>query len=110
MRKESGDAYHRLSFEYKFVYEGDIVYFSYAIPYGFSNLTQFLSHALESQSSKVKFKAIATTLGGNDVNLLQISSPDVVSGKKIIWVLGRQHPGETTGSFMMEGIIDYLLS
>lgn len=25
-------------------------------------------------------------------------------------MLGRQHPGETTGSFMMEGIIDYLLS
>jgi murein tripeptide amidase MpaA len=41
---------------------------------------------------------------------LQISSPDVISGKKIIWILGRQHPGETTGSFMMEGIIEYLLS
>ena len=27
---------------------------------------------------------------------------------KIIWILARQHPCETTGSFMVEGIIDYL--
>lgn len=38
------------------------------------------------------------------------------SGKKqikdcsVVWVLGRQHPGETTSSYMVEGIINYLVS
>ena len=27
----------------------------------------------------------------------------------MVWILARQHPGETTGSFMVEGIIKYLL-
>lgn len=26
-----------------------------------------------------------------------------------MWVIARQHPGEVTSSFMMEGIINYLL-
>jgi len=32
-----------LSFEYKFEYENDKVYFAYGIPYSFSMLTSFIS-------------------------------------------------------------------
>jgi hypothetical protein len=28
---------------------------------------------------------------------------------KVVWVLARQHPAETTGSYMVEGILRYLL-
>lgn len=28
---------------------------------------------------------------------------------KVVWVLARQHPAETTGSYMVEGIVRYLL-
>ena len=34
--------YHTLSFEYKFTFDGDVVYFSYTMPYTFRNLTSFL--------------------------------------------------------------------
>lgn len=47
LRKESSnEPYYCLSFEYRFVYEGDIVYFSYALPYTFQNLTSFLTQRL----------------------------------------------------------------
>jgi len=28
---------------------------------------------------------------------------------KVVWILARQHPAETTGSYMVEGILRYLL-
>lgn len=49
LRKESNnEPYYCLSFEYKFVYEGDIVYFSYSLPYTFHNLTTFLTQKLNN--------------------------------------------------------------
>ena len=72
LRKEAcKEPYHTLSFEYKFIYEGDIVYFSYAIPYTFTNLTHFMSTALSdrSHSKKVKVRTLGETLGGNEVTL-----------------------------------------
>ena len=33
-----------------------------------------------------------------------------LSDSKIVWILARQHPGETTSSYIVEGIINYLLS
>jgi murein tripeptide amidase MpaA len=31
-------------------------------------------------------------------------------GKKVVWIIARQHPGEVTSSFMIEGMINYLVS
>lgn len=28
---------------------------------------------------------------------------------KVVWIIARQHPAETTSSYMIEGIIKYLL-
>ena len=56
-------------------------------------------------------KSVAETVGGNPVNILTVSTgKSYVDDKdtKIVWILARQHPSETTSSFMIEGIIDYL--
>jgi murein tripeptide amidase MpaA len=49
-------------------------------------------------------------LGGNEVSLLELTNAESRNQKKAIWVLGRQHSGEVTSSFMVEGIINFLLS
>jgi murein tripeptide amidase MpaA len=43
--------------------------------------------------------------------LISISSgKQAVKDSKIIWIIARQHPVETTSSYMVEGIINYLLN
>lgn len=42
--------------------------------------------------------------------MFEVSNFENRQQKKAVWVMGRQHSGETTSSFMMEGIISYLLS
>ena len=59
--------------------------------------------------------ALARTLAGNTLDLLVISDStlDLVAGspshKRALVMTGRVHPGETNASFMMHGIIDFLL-
>jgi hypothetical protein len=47
---------------------------------------------------------------GNPVPLLNITNRAVKEQKQIIYIIGRQHPGETPASFIVEGIINFLLS
>lgn len=59
----------------------------------------------------VKIKSVGQTLGGNEVDLLEFTNPDIkYLYKKNIWIMARQHSGEVTSGFMVEGIISFLLS
>jgi murein tripeptide amidase MpaA len=58
----------------------------------------------------ISIKKLCETVGKNAINLITISTgKQVIKESKIIWILARQHPVETTSSFMVEGIITYLL-
>ena len=39
-----------------------------------------------------------------------MKSPEESRSKKVVVVTGRVHPGETNGSWMMKGLIDFLVS
>lgn len=55
-------------------------------------------------------KTLCETLGKNKVNLVTIGTGvKPVEECKVVWILARQHPAETTGSYMVEGIVRYLL-
>ena len=71
-------------------------------------MSNFLSANLQEKAihKLVKYKNVAHTLGGNEVDMLEITDDETKnSSKKVVWIMGRQHPGEVTGSFMMEGMI-----
>lgn len=59
----------------------------------------------------VSLKIVCESVGRNTVNYLIIGSAKrSIKDYKVVWVFGRQHPGETTASYMAEGMIDYLIS
>ncbi|MFB1080305.1 M14 family metallopeptidase, partial [Photobacterium damselae] len=52
-------------------------------------------------------ETLGHTLDGNDMSLLTIGEPD--EGKKKVWLIARQHPGETMAEWFMEGVVQRLL-
>ena len=135
---------HSLSFDYEFKYDNDTVYFANSIPYFYSALMKELNH-YELNEDKYPFfhrKTLATTLGGNDLDMLTINSkydiykngatpvimpkssnyyaikynPEyklnkshILDERKAVVIISRQHPGETVGSYVIKGCIDFLM-
>ena len=105
--------YFSLSFEYVFKYTNDEVYFAYSYPYTYTQLQQYLYH-LETDSYKSRFitkKELCRSLSGNPCDYLTITnSQSPISQKRGVFLSARVHPGETVGSYVMKGVLDFLTS
>lgn len=112
-RPGSSKCFYSLTFEYKFEYTGDTVYFAYCFPYTYSDLMQDLL-VLESNpfvGSIMNRKQLCESIGGNRCELLTITAPgdpDEIRKRKGVVLTARVHPGETVGSWMMKGAIEFL--
>ena len=141
---------HSLSFDYEFKYDNDIVYFANSIPYFYSKLMKQLNYYELNEEKYPYFqrKTLATTLGGNDLDMFTINSmydiykngpmsiimpkaknylslkknitgnnntkqsmndSKIIDDRQAVIIIARQHPGETVGSFVIQGCIDFLM-
>jgi len=93
----------------------DQMFISYAYPYTVTDKNQFLQ-TLE-EDGRVTLSVIGqaddtenTPEWARTIDLVTIQSPENTSGEKIkIWIHARIHPGEVPPSFIVEGLITYLL-
>ncbi|CAG9325818.1 unnamed protein product [Blepharisma stoltei] len=93
-----------LSFDFHFDKE-EKVYFALSIPYRYSDLINFL----KIMPRTVTQETLCKSLSGVDVPLLTITDLDTpYNEKKYIVVIARAHPSETVGSWIVQGLIDYL--
>ena len=151
---------HSLSFDYEFKYDNDMVYFANCLPYFYSKLMKQLNN-FELNEEKYPYfqrKTLATTLGGNDLDMFTINSmydiykngpmniimpksknylslkknnignnngivnntqnnknnninntSQIVDERQAVIIIARQHPGETVGSYVIQGCIDFLM-
>jgi hypothetical protein len=111
-REESSRSYFSLTFCYEFEHSEDTVYFAYSQPYTYSDLLHDFD-ALENHEVKKQFvarKTLCTTLAGNKVECLTVTGGEYFnhSDKKGVVISARAHPGESVGSWMMKGVVDYL--
>ncbi|MDV5172151.1 M14-type cytosolic carboxypeptidase [Photobacterium rosenbergii] len=90
---------------FKVIPEYGSMYFAYFAPYSYDR-HQDLLHQAQSQFS-CKLETLGATLDGNDMSLLTIGEPS--DEKKNIWIIGRQHPGETMAEWFIEGLLQRLL-
>lgn len=113
IKRECKDAhFYTLSFEYKFQYDDDTVYFSHSYPYTYSDLSNYLTgmFARKEVGRLATIKNLGRTVGKNRIDLLTITArKNNIKEKRIVWILARQHPGEVTSSFVVEGMIDFLV-
>ncbi|MYN08491.1 M14 family metallopeptidase [Pseudoduganella aquatica] len=85
--------------------EYDSVYYAYFEPYSWERHLALLDNA--QLNDYVRLEDLGSTLDGHDMNLLVIGEPE--EGKPKVWVIARQHPGETMAEWFVEGMVDALL-
>ncbi|KAM3609061.1 uncharacterized protein V6R79_009303 [Siganus canaliculatus] len=104
-------ALYSLTWTFQFPYDSDTCYLAHCYPYTYSHLQQYLK-GLSANSATASFctlRMLCHSLAGNPVHVLTITSQGVPWTKKTIVVTARVHPGETCSSWMMEGLLDFLL-
>ena len=104
-----------MTFSIKFDYDDDTIYFAHSYPYTYSDLQRYLSKLENDPQAKNRFrrKMLVQSNAGNPCDMLTITSFNdseaVMSKKKAIILSARVHPGETGASYMMKGVIDFLV-
>lgn len=83
--------------------ERDSIYYAYFEPYSWERHLDLLARAEASGMARVE--DLGNTVEGRDLNLLAIGAP---SAAVKIWMIARQHPGETMAEWFVEGIVNAL--
>lgn len=112
---QEGVALYCLTWTFQFPHDNDTCYFAHCYPYTYSDLSRDLQRWTSdpARSQYCKLRALCRSLAGNTVYLLTITSPSThpaLVHKKAVVVTARVHPGETNGSWMMRGFLDFILS
>ena len=82
--------------------EHDSVYYAYFAPYPMERHADVVAEAAMQEG--VSLRVLGQTVQGQDMDCLSVGT-----GEKIIWVIARQHPGETMAEWWMEGFLSRLL-
>jgi len=85
--------------------ERDSVYYAYFAPYSHERHQDLIAASL--RSPRCRHELLGATVDGRDLDLLVIGEPD--AGKRVCWIVARQHPGETMAEWLMEGLLARLL-
>jgi murein tripeptide amidase MpaA len=83
----------------------DAIYFAYFQPYSWERHLDLLASALTSLPNCRQLR-LGQTLDGRDFDMLQIG--EAKAGCQKVWVIARQHPGETMAEFFVEGLLEAL--
>jgi len=85
--------------------EYNSVFYAYFAPYTYDRHLDLVSNA--QHSNLCVLKNIGETVEGRNIDCLIVGEPD--ENKKKIWIIARQHPGESMAEWFMEGLINRLL-
>lgn len=86
------------------------IYFAYFEPYSYERHLDLIGAAADSETVEVQH--LGQTLDGRDMTLLRLTdaqSATPMAEKRKIWLIARQHPGETMAEWFVEGFLERLL-
>jgi murein tripeptide amidase MpaA len=85
--------------------ERDSIYYAYFEPYSWERHLSLLGEADASPHARVV--DLGATVEGRDLNAVIVGTP--APGRKSLWIIARQHPGETMAEWYVEGLLHRLL-
>ncbi len=85
--------------------EYNSVYYAYFAPYSYERHLKLIGEA--QKSNLCVLQHVGETVENRNIDCLIIGTPD--EDKKKIWIIARQHPGESMAEWFMEGVIKRLI-
>ncbi len=83
----------------------DVVWYSYFAPYSHEQHLGLLARCQASPFARLD--RLGATVDGRDLDRLVVGTPG--EAKSVLWIIARQHPGESMAEWWMEGFLDRLL-
>jgi len=114
-RRSASGCFYTLTFAVVLPHDNDVVYFAHCYPYTYTDLSAYLNHiaADPAKRNRVRRSVICQTIAGNNIDLLTITTfnndKESLKKRKGVVLMSRVHPGETNASWLMKGLIDFLL-
>lgn len=90
----------------------DRLYFAYTYPYTYTKICSKIESIVVKNADIVSKITIGKTLSKKSIEGLVITQKIKTKkdSRKAIIIMARQHPGETQGSFVCDGVIDRLVN
>jgi hypothetical protein len=110
-----------LTFVVEFQYDQDEVYLAHCFPFTYRDCKEHVDYICTenkkenkvNMKDKVRKTELCKSLAGNSLDLIIITSfestDEAISKRPAIIITGRVHPGESNSSFIVQGILDYLI-
>ena len=86
--------------------EKPIISYAYFVPYSYQRHQKIIAEVNESKQGRLTI--LGQTNENNPIDLLTFGEEN--SNKKKVWIIARQHPGETMAQWFIEGLIKRLIS
>lgn len=83
----------------------DSIYYAYFEPYSHERHLDLLARVECSPYASVR--NLGSTVDGRDLDLVVVG--DDAPGREPVWIIARQHPGETMAEWFVEGLLERLL-
>ena len=115
MKRKGGGFYYTLTFQITFKHDEDEVYLAHCYPYTYSDCCELLERICTIENKdKIRKTIMCKTLANNDCEMVIItnfaSRPEDIAVRKAIILTSRVHPGESSASHIIEGVLEYLVS
>lgn len=115
--QHTAGTYYTLTFTLEFANADDTYLIAHSYPYTLSDHQTHLEKILHHSGCRIRnilrHTVLCTTLSGKHCDLLSISdfsaSSQELQARKAVVISSRVHPGETQASWMMRGVIDFLV-
>ncbi len=85
--------------------ERNSIYYAYFEPYSHERHLDLLGRVEISPFASVS--NLGATVEGRDLDLVTVGRP--APGKRPVWIIARQHPGESMAEWFVEGLLERLL-
>lgn len=115
LKKKGGGFYYTLTFTVQFMHDDDEVYAAHCYPYTYSDCSELLVRLCQPEKKdRIRKTIVCKTIAGNDCEMAIItnfsSRPEEIAIRRAIVITSRVHPGESNASFIVDGILEFLVS